>query len=88
VADLRLGAPQLVANVERRLAVAASKSGRYVGEMHEIAATQQAAGLTPELFEAMADVYAAIAETPLARTDPEEVPPNTSLVEVLDGLTR
>jgi 3-hydroxyisobutyrate dehydrogenase-like beta-hydroxyacid dehydrogenase len=83
--DLRAGAPELVANVERRLASAASKSGRYVGEMREIAATQHAAGLTPALFEAMADVYAALAETRLARSSPEDVPSNMPLADVLEG---
>ncbi len=55
-----------------RIARAASKSGRYVGEMREIAAAQEAAGLTPALFEAMAGVYAEISGTPLARRAPEE----------------
>jgi 3-hydroxyisobutyrate dehydrogenase-like beta-hydroxyacid dehydrogenase len=86
VADLRLGAPQLVANVERRLAVAASKSGRYVGEMHEIAAAQQAAGLTPALFEAIAEVYGEIATTQLARRSPEEILAQLMLAEVLEAL--
>jgi 3-hydroxyisobutyrate dehydrogenase-like beta-hydroxyacid dehydrogenase len=86
VADLRLGAPQLVANVERRLAVAASKSGRYVGEMHEIAATQQSAGLTPALFEAIAEVYGEIATTQLARRSPEEILAQLMLAEVLEAL--
>jgi 3-hydroxyisobutyrate dehydrogenase-like beta-hydroxyacid dehydrogenase len=55
------------------IARGATKSERYVGEMHEIAATQAAAGLTPALFEAMAVVYAALAETPAARKNPEDV---------------
>lgn len=84
--DLRTASPELVAGVERRLAGAASKSGRYVAEMREIAATQSAAGLTPSLFEAMAEVYAALAETPLARANPEDLPPDLSLQQVLDGL--
>ena len=50
----------------RSIAVSATKAGRFVGEMREIAATQAAAGLTPALFEAMAEVYAALARTPLA----------------------
>ena len=86
LSDLRLGAPELVSRVERRLAMAASKSGRYVGEMHEIATSQAGAGLTPALFEAIADVFAALAETPLAHANPEEVPADVSLDEVLDGL--
>jgi 3-hydroxyisobutyrate dehydrogenase-like beta-hydroxyacid dehydrogenase len=55
------------------IARGATKAERYVGEMHEIAATQAAAGLTPALFEAMAVVYAALAETPAARKNPEDV---------------
>ena len=58
--DLRAGSPELVANVERRLANAASKSARYVGEMHQIASTQEAAGLTPTLFEAIGEVFDAL----------------------------
>jgi 3-hydroxyisobutyrate dehydrogenase-like beta-hydroxyacid dehydrogenase len=86
LADLRAGAPHLVANVERRVAVAASKSGRYVGEMHEIAATQQAAGLTPNLFEAIAEIYEKIAATQLARRSPEEILAQPMLAEVLEAL--
>jgi 3-hydroxyisobutyrate dehydrogenase-like beta-hydroxyacid dehydrogenase len=86
LADLRTASPELVAAVERRLGNAAAKSGRYVGEMREIAATQSAAGLTPALFEAMAQVYETLAETPLAHTSPEEVASDVGLEELLDGL--
>jgi 3-hydroxyisobutyrate dehydrogenase-like beta-hydroxyacid dehydrogenase len=86
LADLRAAAPELVANVERRLAVAATKSERYVAEMREIAATQAAAGLTPALFEAIAEVYGALAESELARSSPEDVAPDLALPDVLDGL--
>ena len=86
LADLRTASPEIVANVERRLGNAAAKSGRYVGEMHEIAATQSAAGLTPALFEAMAEVYETLARTPLASTSPEEVASDVLLEELLDAL--
>lgn len=86
LADLRAASPELVSNVERRLGNAAAKSGRYVGEMREIAATQSAAGLTPALFEAMAEVYATLARTPLASTSPEEVASDVSLEELLEAL--
>ena len=84
--DLRAGAPELVSNVERRLASAAAKSGRYVGEMREIAATQRAASLTPVLFEAIADVYAAIARTPLAAMAPDEIPAELEITRLLNSL--
>lgn len=86
LADLRLGAPEFVSHVERRLANAATKSDRYIAEMHEIAAAQSTAQLTPALFEAMAEVYAALAQTPLARTNPEDLSRDVSLDEVLHGL--
>jgi 3-hydroxyisobutyrate dehydrogenase-like beta-hydroxyacid dehydrogenase len=86
LADLRSGAPELVARVERRLAVAATKSKRYVGEMHEIAATQSAAGLTPALFEAIAEIYATLARTPAAMKAPEEITDGESLEQVLKDM--
>ena len=83
LADLLAGSPALVANVERRLASAASKSARYVGEMREIATTQGAAGLTPALFEAMAEVFSDLSKTALAQAAPEDVGTRTGLAEVL-----
>jgi 3-hydroxyisobutyrate dehydrogenase-like beta-hydroxyacid dehydrogenase len=86
LADLRTGAPELVARIERRIATAASKAERYVGEMREIAATQREAGLTPALFEAMAEVYADLAKTPLASLSPEDVADERALPDVLRDL--
>jgi 3-hydroxyisobutyrate dehydrogenase-like beta-hydroxyacid dehydrogenase len=71
-----------------RLAMAASKSGRWVGEMREIAATQAAAGARPELFDAMARVWEMVAETPLAEHTPEEVARDRPLAAVLAELHR
>lgn len=68
----------------RRIATAAAKSARYVGEMREIAESQRAAGLPPELFEAMALVYAEIARQPLARMAPEDT--GSDLEQALLGL--
>ncbi len=65
----------------RSAAVAATKAERYVPEMLEIASTQAGAGLTPALFEAIAEVWGAVAKSPLAGADPETVdltaPPET-----------
>jgi 3-hydroxyisobutyrate dehydrogenase-like beta-hydroxyacid dehydrogenase len=62
----------LAGNAGRRIARAGAKSGRFVAEMQEIAAAQKAAGLTPALFEAMAEVYAELARTPLGQIVPED----------------
>ncbi|HKF32796.1 MAG TPA: DUF1932 domain-containing protein [Jatrophihabitantaceae bacterium] len=70
----------------RRLAMAASKSGRWVGEMREIAATQAAAGARPELFDAMARMWEMVSETALAQHTPEQAAGDRSLAAVLADL--
>jgi 3-hydroxyisobutyrate dehydrogenase-like beta-hydroxyacid dehydrogenase len=70
------------------VAVSATKAHRFVAEMHEIAATQRAAGLPPELFEAFAAVYADLATTDLARDDPESVPADVTAEALLARLRR
>jgi len=72
----------------RAVAVSAAKAHRFVAEMHEIAATQHAAGLPPELFEAFAAVYADLAATDLAREDPESVPADVTAEALLARLNR
>jgi 3-hydroxyisobutyrate dehydrogenase-like beta-hydroxyacid dehydrogenase len=64
------------------LGIASAKAWRYVAEMEEIAETQAAAGLTPDLFRSMAAVYADLAERAVAET-PEDVPDGLSLADVL-----
>ncbi|MBL7254041.1 NAD(P)-dependent oxidoreductase [Paractinoplanes lichenicola] len=68
----------VVADLERNglgdsdgVARSATKAHRFVDEMREVAATQEAAGLSPALFSAIAEVYAGIARTELAVGDPE-----------------
>ena len=84
--DLHDSFPRQIDGAARLLAVSTTKSGRYVGEMREIAATQEGAGLTPALFEAMAEVYGRLAETELAGRAPESIPPEPELDDVLERL--
>jgi 3-hydroxyisobutyrate dehydrogenase-like beta-hydroxyacid dehydrogenase len=49
----------------------APKAHRFVAEMREVAATQEAAGLTPDLFTAIAAIYEQIAGTRLSEGYPE-----------------
>ena len=86
--DLRAGSPELVANAPRRLANAVAKSERYVAEMREIALAQSAAGLTPALFEAMAEVFSELSRSELGRSAPEDIPPSVDLDDVLGALRR
>jgi 3-hydroxyisobutyrate dehydrogenase-like beta-hydroxyacid dehydrogenase len=69
----------------RGVARSATKAWRFVDEMREVAATQEAAGLTPDLFTAIAAVYAQVAGTALAQGDPESAPERTA-AEIVDML--
>lgn len=71
--DLHDSFPRQLERAARLAAVTATKAGRYVAEMREIAATQAEVGLTPALFDAFADVYEAMARTPAAADVPESV---------------
>ena len=67
---------------------AATKAHRFVDEMREIAVTQQEAGLTPALFEALAVVYADIAGTGLAAGAPESADRQLAPEEIVRRLSR
>ena len=84
--DLHDAFPGQIDQAARTIAVSATKADRFVGEMREIAATQAAAGFTPTLFEAMAEVYEAFARTPLAAEAPEAIASQPVLEEVLQEL--
>jgi 3-hydroxyisobutyrate dehydrogenase-like beta-hydroxyacid dehydrogenase len=84
--DLGDAFPQLIDRAARLLAVSATKAERFVGEMREIAATQASVGLTPDLFEAMAEIYQSMTVGPVASQPPEAVAAEPELADVLGGL--
>ena len=84
-ADLHGSFPDSVDDAGRLIALAATKAHRFVGEMRQIAQTQGDAGMRPELFEAMAVVWQAVAATPLAQHSPEDVT-HPELADVLRDL--
>ena len=84
--DLHDSFPRQVDRAARLLAVSTTKAGRYVGEMREIAATQADVGLTPALFEAMAEVYSRLAATELAADSPESISESPLLEDVLEQI--
>ena len=85
--DLHDSFPRQIDGAARLLAVSTTKASRYVGEMHEIAATQERAGSTPALFEAMAEVYGRLARSELAAEAPEAIPASPTLEDVLERIT-
>ncbi len=85
--DLGDSFPQQIDRAARSIAVSATKAHRYVGEMREIAATQQEVGLTPALFDAMAEVYDALARSSIGADAPEAIVQEPDLEEVLGRLS-
>jgi 3-hydroxyisobutyrate dehydrogenase-like beta-hydroxyacid dehydrogenase len=69
------------------VARSATKAWRFVDEMREVAATQEEAGLSPDLFAAIAAVYANVAASKLAHGDPEQARDLTAddIVRLLAG---
>jgi 3-hydroxyisobutyrate dehydrogenase-like beta-hydroxyacid dehydrogenase len=86
LADTAEAWPADVPGWPRDVAVAATKAWRYVGEMHEIAATQRAAGLPGELFDGVAATYTRAAQTQLGQTEPEDISRAIPVEEVIAGL--
>ena len=83
--DLHDSFPAQIDRAARLLALSTTKAERYLGEMRE-AATQASVGLTPALFEAMAEVYADLARTPLASEPPESIAREPRLEDILDEI--
>ena len=84
--DLSRSVPDLVERAPMLVQRLASVAGRYAGEMAEIATAQEAAGLTPTLFEAMARVYEELGGSALAAVSPERLDDTATLDDVLARL--
>ncbi|HYU20493.1 MAG TPA: DUF1932 domain-containing protein [Chloroflexota bacterium] len=64
------------------------KAHRWIGEMEEIAATFEGAGLTPRMLLGAADMYRFVAETPLGHETPEERDQARDLESVIESLAQ
>lgn len=62
------------------------KSGRWVGEMEEIAATFEGLGMTPRMLEGAADMYRFVDSTPLGQLTSRD--PHPTLDHVLETLSQ
>jgi 3-hydroxyisobutyrate dehydrogenase-like beta-hydroxyacid dehydrogenase len=60
------------------------RAKRWIGEMEEIAATFEDVGLTPRIFQGVADIFRMVSETSLAdQTSREPDPPLETVLETL-----
>ena len=74
--------------METQLPGIPSKAFRWIGEMEEIAATFEHAGVTPHFHRGAADVYRLVSRTPLADETPETKDPNRTLPETISIVAR
>lgn len=59
------------------------KAGRWISEMEEISKTFEALGMTPHIYQGLAELYRFVAETPLAEETAETYDRNRSLEQVI-----
>lgn len=83
--EFEISQPRTVERMQR-VPYVSRKARRFVGEMEEIAATFEAAGLSPKIMEGAADIYRLIGDTALADANPEDATPPPELVDMLDTL--
>jgi 3-hydroxyisobutyrate dehydrogenase-like beta-hydroxyacid dehydrogenase len=60
-----------------------SLSGRYIGEMEQVAETFEAIGLTPDIHKGAADLFRLLNASPLATERREEIDPDRTVSDVL-----
>jgi 3-hydroxyisobutyrate dehydrogenase-like beta-hydroxyacid dehydrogenase len=70
-AEQEASTPDILAWLQRSVPTMPPKAYRWVGEMEEIAATFGDLGLTPQIFQGIADLYRFVAETPIGKESPE-----------------
>jgi hypothetical protein len=69
--------------MERGIPTIPARSRRWVSEMEEIGATFEHLGMTPHLFQGVADMYRLIGSSPLGDETPESRDTQRSLQETL-----
>lgn len=84
--ELQSSQPVMYRDMERRVPGAPAKARRWISEMEEIQATFQQLGLSPELFQGIAEVYRFLASTPLAEEWPESRDRNRGVRETIRQL--
>lgn len=86
--EFKLSQSNLYERMERQLPAMPMKSRRWIGEMEEIAATFEQAGLTPKMLAGAAEVYRFVGSTRLADRTPEDQSALPSLTEMISMLSR
>ena len=83
MAELDSSRPTVLEDMRRMVPRLPADSGRWIGEMEEIAATFADVGLTPHFHEGAADTFRLLASTPLAEETRETMDTNRTLEQTV-----
>lgn len=81
--EIRSSRPKDYAEMERMVPRLPLDAGRWIGEMHEIAATFDGAGVSPNFHKGAADVFELLVKTPIAKETRETVDKSRTLKQAL-----
>ena len=88
LAEFQSGQQAVLQRMERTLPTVPARSRRWVSEMEEIRDTFAHLGMTPNLFEGVAEMYRFIGSTPLGEEFPESRDRDRTFIETIRQLAR
>ncbi len=88
LAEFQSGQQAVLQRMERTLPTVPARSRRWVSEMEEIRDTFAHLGMTPNLFEGVAEMYRFIGSTPLGEEFPESRDRDRTFTETIRQLAR
>ena len=88
LAEFESGQQAVLQRMERGLPTVPPRARRWVSEMEEIRDTFEHLGMTPDLFEGVAEMYRLIGSTPLGEEFPETRDKDRTFTETIRELAR
>ena len=87
-AELLSSQPEAYKRMEAQVPRLPANAFRWIGEMEEIAATFDHAGVTPYFHQGAAEVFRLLSETPFAQESPESVDQRRTLAQTVSVLAQ
>ena len=88
LAEFQSGQESVLQRMERTIPTVPPRARRWVSEMEEIRDTFAHLGMTPQLFEGVAEMYRYIGDTPLGDETPESRDRNRTFTETIRQLAQ
>lgn len=82
--EIQFSRPKDYAEMERMVPRMPLDAARWIGEMHEIAATLEGTGVTPKFHKGAADIFQLLVKTPIAEETRETVDKSRTLKQALE----